>query len=218
MKNILQIIFGGAKKKAKKYFELALMKKSQNDFEGALAAYNKAIELNKFGNNANVYYNRGNIKVKLNDFNGSIQDYSSALIGCNSNERHEVYFNRGNSYYDLKRFELAIQDYSNCLQLRKNYSPAYINRALSFIEISEYEKAIPDIHDAIKYDAKELNARSSFYLAISYDNIKQPSKSLFWYESTLKYLTNDIGDFNNLIMKPKILERIALLKKEVSKN
>ena len=49
----------------------------QGDYDGAIADYSRAIELDP--DDAAAYYNRGNAKSELDDYHGAIADYSRAI-------------------------------------------------------------------------------------------------------------------------------------------
>jgi len=64
---------------AKDAYEFAndgLIKKNNEDYKGALEAFNKANELNP--NLENLHYQRGIVKVKLHDMNGACLDFRKA--------------------------------------------------------------------------------------------------------------------------------------------
>ena len=52
-------------------------KSSINDNEGAIAAFNKAIELNK--NDFEVYFDRGSFYTSVNKFENAVEDLSIAI-------------------------------------------------------------------------------------------------------------------------------------------
>ena len=58
-------------------FNSGVDKYEQGDYQGAIADYTKALEINP--ESANAYYNRGNAKNKLGDHQGAIADYTKAL-------------------------------------------------------------------------------------------------------------------------------------------
>lgn len=73
------------------YFNIGLEKAKAKDYDGAIADYTKAIELNP--NNANTFINRAIGKVGLKDYDGAIADYTKA-IELNPNDAI-AYYSRG---------------------------------------------------------------------------------------------------------------------------
>ncbi len=61
------------------------------DYQGAIADWGKAIEINP--QYADAYYNRGNAKRDLKDYQGAIADYSKAIQ--NDPQFADAYANRG---------------------------------------------------------------------------------------------------------------------------
>ena len=59
------------------YNNQGLAKQNLGDYEGAIADYTKALEIDP--DFADAYYNRGNAKKKLGDYKGAIADYNKAL-------------------------------------------------------------------------------------------------------------------------------------------
>ena len=65
------------KEAAEKYFKLGVEKYDKKDYQGAIADYDKAIELNpKY---ADAYYKRGNAKHQLKQHKEAIADYDKAI-------------------------------------------------------------------------------------------------------------------------------------------
>ncbi|MGE4597046.1 MAG: tetratricopeptide repeat protein [Methylophilaceae bacterium] len=62
---------------AETYNKSAEEKYDLKDYSGAIADYNKAIEINP--NHADAYYNRGIAKDNLEDYYGAIADYTKAI-------------------------------------------------------------------------------------------------------------------------------------------
>ena len=80
---------------------------------GAIAKYNKAIEIDPLYMLA--YYNRGLSKSKIGDNQGAIDDYSKAI---KINPLYVVaYYNRGLSKSKLGDKQGAIEDYTKAIQL-----------------------------------------------------------------------------------------------------
>jgi len=94
---------------AKEYYNRGRNKDRLHDYRGAMADYNKAIELNP--NLALDYYGRGKAKSELHDYRGAMPDYTKA-IELNPNYA-EAYFHRG-----VSKLLLEQKD-SGCLDLSK---------------------------------------------------------------------------------------------------
>ena len=79
------------KEAAEKYFKLGKQKYNKKDYQGAIADYDKAIELNP--KDARAYYNRGTAKNELKQYKEAIADYDKA-IELNPKDA-DAYNNRG---------------------------------------------------------------------------------------------------------------------------
>ena len=105
------------------------------DFAGAIAAYNKAIELNLSGPNLYwAYYNRGNAKTSLGQIEEAIADYDKA-IRLNPSFG-DAYNNRGLEKIKLNRIEEGRQDCETALNLARSVGNASLmERARRNLEI-----------------------------------------------------------------------------------
>lgn len=71
------IVDTGYSQTAKDYYIKGCDKIDLKDYIGAIADFNKAIELNH--EYINAYYNRGSAKGNLQDFRGAIADFNIAI-------------------------------------------------------------------------------------------------------------------------------------------
>ena len=93
---------------------------------GAIAKYNKAIEIDPLYMLA--YYNRGLSKSKIGDNQGAIDDYSKAI---QINPQYiKAYFNRGLIKSNIGDNQGAIDDYNKAIQINPQYIKAYFSRGL----------------------------------------------------------------------------------------
>jgi tetratricopeptide (TPR) repeat protein len=94
------------------------------DFDGAMADFNKAIELNT--EDPFAFNNRGCLKNKLRDFLGAIEDFNKA-ISINPNYGY-AYMNRGISKENLRDVSGACKDWNeatlNGVEVAKTYIDA----------------------------------------------------------------------------------------------
>ena len=125
---------------AEEYFYRGYDKSYKGDYNGAIADYTKAIEINP--NFADAYYNRGSSKNDLKDYNGAIADFTKA-IEINPNDAF-AYYNRGSSKDNLKDYYGAIADYTKAIEINPNYADAYKNRSISKYYLGDKNGACQD--------------------------------------------------------------------------
>lgn len=98
---------------SQEWFNRGLDKKYLEDYRGAIADFNKAIELDP--NNVRAYVNRGLAKRSLGDSRGAIVDYNKAIEL--DPKSANTYFNRGIAKHDLKDKNGACLDWSKSGEL-----------------------------------------------------------------------------------------------------
>jgi Flp pilus assembly protein TadD len=102
-----------------KYYNTGLDKHFANDYSGALADFDKAIEIND--KNIDAYSARGLAKGKLNDLNGAIVDYNK-VIELDSNNA-AAYCARGMMKIVLKQKEGGCLDLTRAIELGDKRAP-----------------------------------------------------------------------------------------------
>ena len=169
------------------YNYIGLAKTDLKDYQGAIQAYNKAIELDSTF--AKAYNNRALVKSKLDDSEGAIKDYDKAIkldslwaaVYCNraleKNENEDYkgaltdfnkaieldssdavnFAGRGLTKDNLKDYKGAIQDYDKAIQLDSTYTTAYSNRGSVKIELNQKNEACKDFKKALALGDKEAN-------------------------------------------------------------
>ena len=149
---------------AEEYFYSALKKKEQNDYDGAIVDYNKAIENNL--NYTYAYNDRGIVKYILKDYDGAIVDYTKA-IEINPN-LFKPYYNRGTVKSSLKDYYGAIADYTKAIELDPDEGWTYSFRGYAKGELKDYYGAIEDCTKAIQLKPNFAEAYFSRGLAKGY--------------------------------------------------
>jgi ankyrin repeat protein len=103
----------------------AINKFSSKDYDGAIADFDKAIDLNP--DNAELYQMRGGPKLGKRDFAGAIADYNKAIElkpDC-----ADAYKGRGLVMLAKRDFDDAIADFNKAIELKPNDAFTYNYRA-----------------------------------------------------------------------------------------
>ena len=118
----------------------------RDDVEGAVADYNRAIELKP--SFVEAHYSLGIVNLVL-------RRHSDAIANCNEAIKlkpdfAEAYFYRGIVKVDLGDFNGAIEDYNEAIKLKPDFAEAYHNRGMVKTDLSDHSGAIEDYNEAIK--------------------------------------------------------------------
>ena len=124
-----------------------LLTGAKGDFDRAIAAYTKAIELNP---DYGAYYNRGVAYKSKDDSERAVADFTKA-IELNRNFA-EAYFNRGEIYRGRDDFERAIEDHDIVIRLKPEFAQAYLYRGLGYCAKGDFDHAAADFTKAIEFN------------------------------------------------------------------
>jgi serine/threonine protein kinase len=133
------------------------------DYQGAIALYNEAINLNP--NYVEAYNARGLAHDSLGDKQAAIADYTQA-IKINPNYA-KAYHNRGNVRSDLGDKQAAIADYTQAIKINPNYIIAYNGRGIARSDLGDKQAAIADYTQAIKINPNYSEAYNNRGIARS---------------------------------------------------
>lgn len=141
---------------AKIFYSYGIAEQDKGDLNKALAAYNRAIELDQKLAKAHSY--RALIKAKKGDIDGALTDLNQAIeLDPNS---AILYNARGIAKRD-KDLDGALADYNHAIEIDTKYANSYASR--SFIEWKKgnLDKAFVDCNRAIELDPNNSYAYAS---------------------------------------------------------
>jgi tetratricopeptide (TPR) repeat protein len=147
------------------YHKRAVLKGYMDDHRGALADFNRTIEIGFTETDLDrkmsaylPYGLRGDVKAKLNDVQGAIADYNQS-IKMNSKDLPS-YVSRGKLKANkLNDVQGALADFNRVITLDPDSSGAYYERGmLKKDKLNDRTGAIADLRIAAKYEAKFTEA------------------------------------------------------------
>ncbi len=162
-----------------------------DDYQGALADYNQAIELQP--DSAENYFWRANIRSELKDYQGALADCNQAIkfqpdngdgYSCRGSVRSYLedyqgalddldraikinpddityYFDRGKVRRILQDYKAALADYNQAITIEPKLAFVYNNRGQFYVNLKDYHRALADFEQAIKLDPENVLAYSN---------------------------------------------------------
>ena len=157
--------------------------RKQRRWKKAIAAYTKAIELDKddfrsYERLGRVYFEMGEygqaankltkaIEIKPNryllyDLRGRAQSMlgnrdevdADFIKAIELHAGHNVYLHKALAFSQMGDYAQAIADLSRAIELKKDYVHAYLDRGIIYQKLGENEKAITDFKQALELDPK----------------------------------------------------------------
>jgi tetratricopeptide (TPR) repeat protein len=176
--------------RAHAWFYQGLQQAKSGDLSGAIASYDKALEINP--NSHEYWFNRGLTLFYLGDFPEAITSYDQAL--ALKPDFYKCWYNKGGVLGELGQFDDAIVCFNKTIEIKYDYLEAWAGKGMAFLKsgrtaeaISSYDKAIvlqPQDQDNWYYRGMALAQEGRSHDAIaSYDRAIeiQPDFSEAWY-------------------------------------
>jgi tetratricopeptide (TPR) repeat protein len=124
------------------------LRMEQEDFEGAIEDFNKAIELK----DTNAHYNRGILRLRLGDYQNALDDFNLAEQNLRV-DKAKVLYNLGITKLNLGDFRGAEEDFSGVIRINPRHAGAWSNRGLiRYDKLSDIMGAITDLDEAVSLD------------------------------------------------------------------
>lgn len=127
------------------WFNLGMQQASQGDLEGAIASWDKALEINP--SLAQGWQNRGSALGNLGRLNEAIDSFDR-VIYLNA-EDVQAWNSKGNALYGLQQWEGAITCWEKGLELQPNDYQGWYNRGSALEKLNRIEEAIASYRQAL---------------------------------------------------------------------
>ncbi len=126
----------------------------KGDLDGALAAFNHALDLDP--RSPDALYNRGLTKAQQDDSDGAISDFSQALQV--DPKLAGAYYARGLARHSKGDLDGAINDYNLAVQNDPKLALAFFNRGLIRMQKDDIDGAIIDSGRALELDPRLIQS------------------------------------------------------------
>jgi tetratricopeptide (TPR) repeat protein len=139
---------------AEAWFNQGYQRAMAGDFVGALASFDKAVQINPDCHEA--WYNRGVALVNLGQFEVAIASFDKA-VQINPDD-HDAWYNRGLALDKLGQFEVAIASFDKAVQINPDDHDAWYNRGAALADLGHIEEAIASFDKALQIKLDDHNA------------------------------------------------------------
>jgi tetratricopeptide (TPR) repeat protein len=135
-------------------FITAQDKSEKGDYPGAIADYNRALEIDpKF---LEIYFRRGIARSLTKDWPGAEADYTRAI--SIDSEHPEAYLHRGSMRNIQSNWQGAKVDFNTAIYLNPNIAAAYLGRGFALCELHDCQHGVKDYDRAIALDPTSAEA------------------------------------------------------------
>lgn len=148
-----------------------------NELDIALDDYSTCISLKP--DNLEAYIRRAKIYLNKNNTSDALKDLSEAIKIDNQNV--DVYLLRADIHITNKSFNDAINDLTKVIELKYDTEQVRYKRASLYFQIKAYDKAIKDFKECLEKNPQYEQYNVAYYLARSYEELKDFDNSLEWY-------------------------------------
>ncbi|MGB3264997.1 MAG: tetratricopeptide repeat protein [Microcoleus sp.] len=177
--------------KAELFYEQALLYDYAEEYEDAIASYDKALKIKPDLHEA--WNNRGVALYNLGRLEDAIASYDKALEI--KPDDHEAWYNRGYALDNLGRHEDAIADYDKALEIKPDQHEAWNNRGVALGYLGRVEEAIASYDKALKIKPDKHEAW--YNRGIALDNLGRLEDAIASYDKALEIKPDDTSVFYN---------------------
>jgi lipoprotein NlpI len=136
------------------YYFGGVAKASEGDLNGAIAEFNRLIQVNPRDEIA--FYNRALVEANQGNFDSAIADFNHAIQLKPTFAR--AYNDRGSVKAAKRDIAGALADFNLAIQLSPRFVQAYINLGSAKANAEDFDSAIADFNQAVRLDADSLEA------------------------------------------------------------
>jgi Flp pilus assembly protein TadD len=167
-------LFGQQKEEAEKLVDEGIAYHDKGDFEGAIARYDKALQLDK--DNLLALTEKAMTSLALQKYDAAIQCCQKAI------EKHPgdkglgtVYVTYGNAYDELLKTDKALEVYEEGIKQFPEYYQLYFNKGITLSSVKKYDDALANFQKSASLNPKHASSHNAIARILDAQEKKIPS-------------------------------------------
>ena len=145
------------------WFDLGLKQASAEDFQGAIASWEKALKLNP--NLSEAWHNRGSALGRIGKYEEAIQSFNRAINLAPT--RYQAWNDRAHALYQIKKWEQAIASWDKAISIMSDHYQFWYNRGCALEQLQRYDESISSYEKALEIKPDFQSARSRYISLVS---------------------------------------------------
>ncbi|MEL7038892.1 MAG: tetratricopeptide repeat protein [Cyanobacteria bacterium J06592_8] len=186
---------------AKLYRELGRLLAATQNYEEAIASYDKAVEIQP--DYAQAWNNRGLELYYLERYTEAVQSYDKALEIQPDDAK--AWYNRGFALLKLERYTEALQSFDKAVEIQPDYADVWNNRGVALYNLERYTEAIQSYDKAVEIQPDVAYAWNNRGNALG--KLERYTEAIQSYDKALEIKPDDASAWNNRGVALRKLER-----------
>lgn len=145
-------------KLVKDWFDLGLKQASAEDFQGAVASWDKALELNPHLSEA--WHNRGSALGRLEKYEEAIKSFNQAIKIAP--EHYQAWNDRAHALYQIQKWQQAIESWDKAISIMADNYQFWYNRGCALEQLQRYDESISSYEKTLEIKPDFQPARSRY--------------------------------------------------------
>ena len=140
------------------WFNLGLKQVSAEDFQGAIASWDKALRLNP--NLSEAWHNRGSALGRLGKYEEAIQSFNKAINIAP--ERYQAWNDRAHALYQIQKWQQSVESWDKALSIMPDHYQFWYNRGCALEQLQRYDESISSYEKALEIKPDFQPARTRY--------------------------------------------------------
>jgi tetratricopeptide (TPR) repeat protein len=153
------------------WFNLGLKQASAEDFQGAIASWEKALNLN--ANLSEAWHNRGSALGRLGKYEEAIQSFNRAINIAP--ERYQAWNDRAHALYQIHKWEQAVESWDKAIAIMSDNYQFWYNRGCALEQLQRYDESVSSYQKALEIKPDFQPARTRYINLITENFSSSPN-------------------------------------------